>query len=197
MTERLERGYGPINSHETENCYMRRIVIFLVIVAFACFGCVMSSDRCADLGITPETPLGTLTCFDQRLGKLGLHQTPPLNLSLPEFGVETLPSIAFVEQGNPPASAGGESFNVFVDNQGAIRALLGVYKVSSEVHGAYTSVVSKFLVNYWTQLSGGNPTVASQLPDGRQQISMISKGPVRGQWTKGTSLGQILVYIKK
>ena len=183
---------------------MRPIVILLVIVALACFGCVMSSDRCADWGITPEIPLGTLKCFDQRLGKLGLHQTPPLNLSLPEFGVETLPSIAFVEQGKPFALAGGESFNVFVDNQGTIRALLGGYKVSSEVHGTYTTVVSTLLVNYWTQLGGGNPTfsyrsVAASLeyPDGRQQIAMMSKGPVHGQWTKGTSRGQILVYAKK
>ena len=176
---------------------MRPIVILLVIVALACFGCVMSSDRCADWGITPDTPLGTLKCFDQRLGKLGLHQTHPLSMSLPEFGVETLPTISFVEQGKPSALAGGESLQVFVDSQGAIRALLGGYKVSSEVHGAYTTVVSKFLVNYWTQFSGGNPTIATQLPDGRQRISMISEGPVRGQWTKGTSLSQILVYVKK
>ncbi|MBY0249093.1 MAG: hypothetical protein K2Q17_15650 [Nitrospiraceae bacterium] len=176
---------------------MRRIVILLVIAAFACFGCVMSPDRCADFGITPETPLGTLKCFDQRLGKLGLHQTPPLNMSLPEFGIETLPTISFVEQGKPSGLAGGESVSIFVDSQDAIRALLGAYKGSSEVHGAYTTVVSKFLVNYWTQLSGGNPSVASQLPDGRQRISMMSQGPVRGQWTKGTSLGQILVYVNK
>ena len=183
---------------------MRRIVILLVIVALACAGCVISSDRCADLGITPETPLGTLKCFDQRLGKLGLHQTPPLNMSMPEFAVETLPSIAFVEQGKPFGLAAGESFNVFVDKQGAIRALLGGYKVSSEANGAYTTIVSNFLVNYWEQLGGGHPTfsyrsVAASLeyPDGRQQIAQMTKWPVHGQWTKGTSLGQILIYTKK
>jgi hypothetical protein len=182
---------------------MRRILVLLVIVALAYFAYVLLSEDCTGLGITPRTPLGTLKCFDRNLSKVGLRQTPSVNLSLPEFGVETLPSIAFVEHGQPSALNGGESFNVFVDAQGEIRALLGGYKVSSEVQGEYTTIVSNFLVSYWKKVGGGTPSfynrsvaVSPEYPDGQQHLAVMSQGSVQGQWTKGTSFGQILLYTK-
>jgi hypothetical protein len=80
----------------------------------------------------------------------------------------------------------------------------GGYKVSSEVQGTYTTVVSNFLANYWKRLGGGDPNfyhrsvaVSLEYPDGQQQIAVMAKEPVHGQWTKGASAGHILVYIKK
>jgi hypothetical protein len=104
---------------------MEKVFALFTVVALTSAGCAIFFDRCKGLGITPGAPLGTLKCFDQHLRKFGLQQRPAVNLSMPEYGVETMPSIAFLEQGKPSALAGEESFNVFVDHQGAIRALLG------------------------------------------------------------------------
>lgn len=189
---------------------MKRLAILLALVLipyvgytkFYRAGYTKVSSHADDLGITAATPLGTAQGLDRHLLNLGLEKRPTIKRALSEIGLEAVPSNGYVERGAPSPLAGGESITLFVDDQGTLLAVMGMYKLPTDTQGAHTTPISNFLVSYWKQVGFGEPTfseritrVSSEFPDGKQQLAIITKNPVRGRWLKGFSRGHLLVHL--
>ncbi len=192
---------------------MKRLAILLALVLIPYVGYtkfhmhradigISTAMHADDIGISPATPLGTAQGLDQHLLKLGLEKRPTTREPLHEIGLEAVSSTLYVERGTPSPLAGGEFVKLFVDDQGGVRAVTGAYKLPTGTQGAHTTPISNFLVSYWKQLIGGEPTFSeritresSEFPDGKQQLAIVSRSPVRGRWLKGFSRGHLLLHL--
>ncbi len=187
---------------------MKGLIIFLALAGALYFGYTKFSGAGAGIGVSPAAPLGTAKGLDQHLVKLGLEKQPPTRQAIAPLGFEAT-ATEYLDH-SMVAKTGGfkESVVLFVDDNGAVRALAGMYVLPAETQAMRTTPVSNFLVNYWRQLGGGEPqfaprTVGSQAKVfgqaifARQQlVATFGAGPVQGEWVKEEPMGNLTFYVK-